>query len=231
MNLIHHPSYQELADNNKRRSRTRRSRIGINGGNGKDEPRFVPNSLNFVNDPDLDLEPESELVAPPEIPSPNLGKSGWNSEKMERTKVKIDPVKPVVETPEIVSVEMSGDEQDVFALMGISPVVKLDREIKSPKSLVINIVQPGQPTQPFPQTAPTFYPPIIPEPIIMEQPIVEPIPVNMPTPKIDREEPSFTQLSIDEEFVNFADDNEINSISIPNRRRRRRSSALDSEDS
>ena len=55
----------------------------------------------------------------------------------------------MVEPPEIRTVEMSLEEQDVFALMGISPLVKLDREVKNPKSVIINVVQPGQlPTVP-----------------------------------------------------------------------------------
>lgn len=100
--LINHPSYQELGDN-KRRTRTRRSRIGINGTNGKDEVR-PGNSLGFGNDLDLDLDSDNELTPTSEIPSllsdplrereamrtPSLGKGGW--ERPERTKVKIEPL-------------------------------------------------------------------------------------------------------------------------------------------
>jgi ribonuclease E len=147
LNLINHPSYQEL--DNKRRTRTRRSRIGINGLNGKDEARVVPNPLGFVNEPDLDLDVEPELGITPEIPSPTLGKPGW-SERVDRTKViKAEPVKPVVEPPEIRTVEMSLQEQDIFALMGISPLLKLEQEVKNTKSVIINVIQPGQlPTTP-----------------------------------------------------------------------------------
>jgi ribonuclease E len=248
MHLIHHPSYQELADQNKRRNRTRRSRIGLNGGNGKDESRFVANSMAFVNEPDLDLDPESELVTTTEIPSPSLGKSGWN-ERGERAKVKIEPVKPMVEPPEVISVEMSRSEQDVFALMGVSPTVKLDREVKSHKSLIINIVQPGElgnspsadlftPSIAEPTT--TTVEPTTVEPTALESTAVEQKGrvteisssiVNRPTPKTEREEPIFPQLQLDEEFVSFPGEHEINQTSTPNRRIRRRSSALGTDNS
>ncbi|AFY49996.1 ribonuclease, Rne/Rng family [Nostoc sp. PCC 7524] len=144
LNLVNHPSYQELNDHNKRRTRTRRSRIGINGANGKDEARITNNPLGFMNDSDLDLDNDVELGNTPEIPPPNLGKSGW-TERSERTKVtKAEPIKPVVEPPEIKTVEMTQPEQDIFALMGVSPLIKLEQEVKNPKSVIINIIQPGQ---------------------------------------------------------------------------------------
>jgi ribonuclease E len=251
MHLINHPSYQELGDN-KRRTRTRRSRIGINGANGKDESRLVPNPLGFVNEPDLDLDSDTELTAIPEIPSllsetrrisevplretrdatrtPSLGKSGW-TERVERTKVKIDPVKPVVEPPQIVSVEMTLQEQDMFALMGISPGVKLDQEVKNSKSVIFNIVQPGQiPTSPTESIS---------EPTVLQRTTPEVSAVKKPTPKVELEEPSFPKLAIEPsfpdlprtEFETFSDENELNSTSTANRRRRRRSSALDADTS
>ncbi|MBE9198159.1 MULTISPECIES: Rne/Rng family ribonuclease [unclassified Nodularia (in: cyanobacteria)] len=150
LDLINHPSYQEPGDN-KRRQRIRRSRTGINGANLKDESGVTPLPLGFDNEPVLDSDAEVELRlrsvpelerASPEIPSPTLGKSGWQ-ERAERTKVtKVEPVKPVVEPPEIRSVEMTLEEQDVFALMGVSPLVKLDQEVKSSKSVIINIIGP-----------------------------------------------------------------------------------------
>lgn len=224
LNLINHPSYQELGDN-KRRTRTRRSRIGINGATVKDEPtRVVANPLAFVNEPDLDLDSEAELVTTPEIPSPSLGKPGW-TERAERTKIiKAEPVKPVVEPPEIRTVEMSLQEQDVFALMGISPLVKLEREVKNPKSVIINIVQPGQlPTTPTEST---------PEPTVVEKAIAEISPVKIPAPQVEIEEKFFPQPTIEPlEFVTLTDESEANSTSTASRRRRRRSSALDADSS
>ena len=166
---INHPSYQEPRDTKQRRVRkSSHNRIGINGANGKEESRVTPLPLGFDNEPDLDADivdfglsaqSNAELRlgsaqdlgrSTPEIPSPNLGKSGWH-ERAERTSAalnrttkvtKVEPVKPVVEPPEIRSVEMTLEEQDVFALMGVSPLVKLDQDVKSPKSVIVNIISP-----------------------------------------------------------------------------------------
>ncbi|WYL95634.1 MAG: Rne/Rng family ribonuclease [Gloeotrichia echinulata IR180] len=220
LNLINHPSYQELSDNNKRRTRTRRSRIGINGANGKDEPRILTNPLAFINEPDLDLDAEVELTPTPEIPPPTLGKPTW-SDRTERTKItKAEPVKPVVEPPEIVSVEMTGDEQDVFALMGISPLVRLNREVKNTKSVIINVVQPGQVS-----TTPTE---LTSDSITTERTPIEVTPVKIPPPQVELKPKSFFPEETIEppSPAEITDENEANSISTANRRRRRRSSAL-----
>lgn len=242
LHLINHPSYQEL--NDKRRTRTRRSRIGVNGGNGKDESRLPTNPLAFVNDSDLDLE-EPELPMP-EISPPTINKSGW-TERPERTKVKLDPIK--VEPPEVITVEMSAKEQDTFAEMGISPLLKLDREGKNPRSVIINVVQPGE--------SPSETPEVKPEPIVTEKTIPEVVTLKLQAPKFEIEEDSsFPPLVIFPELTRISEEKatkpegqiepeqetkaeektesekEIesdNSSSIPNRRRRRRSSALDTD--
>jgi ribonuclease E len=245
LNLINHPSYQEL--DNKRRTRTRRSRIGINGLNGKDEARVVPNPLAFVNEPDLDLDVEPELGIIPEIPSPTLGKPGW-SERVDRTKViKAEPIKPVVEPPEIRTVEMSFQEQDMFALMGISPLVKLEQEVKNTKSVIINVIQPGQlPTTPTESTSEsTIIPKATPEiTTIIPKATPEITPSKILTPKViqPEEKPLIEETTQASELTanlsgrlsakaiaanEIADENEANSSATASRRRRRRSSAIE----
>ncbi len=140
-NLLNHPSYQELGDANNNRRRRRR-RIGLGEGSVKDEPRTAT-PLALVNDNESATDPELELPAVPEVPS-SIGKPGW-IERAERGKpIKPEPVKPVVEPPEIVSVEMTPEEQDVYALMGISPMVLTNREVKNSRSVIINVTLPGQ---------------------------------------------------------------------------------------
>jgi ribonuclease E len=219
LHLINHPSYQEL--NDKRRTRTRRSRIGVNGANGKDEPRLTNNPLAFVNDSDLDLE-ETELPIP-EISPPTINKSGW-TERPERAKVKLEPIK--VEPPEVITVEMSAKEQDTFAEMGISPLLKLDREGKNTRSVIINVVQPGE----LPIEEDQF----IPEPIVTEKTIPDVVTIKLPTPIFEPEvESSFPPLEIVPELTIVVEETEAeieaetNNSSSPNRRRRRRSSAFE----
>jgi len=235
LNLINHPSYQELNDN-KRRTRTRRSRIGINGFNGKDEGPVTANPLAFVNEPDLDLDVEPELGVVPEIPSPTLGKPGWSErvERVERIKVtKAEPIKPVVEPPEIRTVEMTLQEQDMFALMGISPLVKLEQEIKNTKSVIINVIQPGQmpatPTESISEL--TTAQKVIPEVIASRIPIPKVIEPEQKSLIEETIEPSeFTENpSEDLSAIAIADENEsdANSAATASRRRRRRSSAIE----
>jgi ribonuclease E len=45
---------------------------------------------------------------------------------------------------EQVTVEMTPLEQDVYALMGVSPLVRLDRSIRDPKSAIVSVRLPGE---------------------------------------------------------------------------------------
>ncbi|GAX42928.1 ribonuclease E and G [Tolypothrix sp. NIES-4075] len=233
MNL-NHPSYQEIGDNKRAGGVRRRRRISINGGNGKEEPRVIANPLSFVNDPDLEIDSEPEPPGTPEISLPSINKAPW-TDRTERIKItKAEPVKPVVEPPEIVSVEMTPQEQDVFALMGISPLVRLNREVKNPKSVIINVTPPGQ----TPTTPPEFTSePSTPErvstsestapervnigltPIKKVEPKVEPELQPEPQPELFTE--NVTQPS---GFAAIVDETEVNSPPVDKRRRRRRGS-------
>ncbi|MEO1427744.1 MAG: Rne/Rng family ribonuclease [Cyanobacteria bacterium J06632_19] len=138
LNLINHPSYQELGDTNKRRRRRR-----ITTGNAKDEPRINGSPLTIVNDDlEIDSEAEPELRRTADSSLSALSK-GW-SERPERNRTRVESVKGVLEPPEIVSVEMTDEEQDVYALMGVTPLKKLERDFKNEKSVIINVVPPGE---------------------------------------------------------------------------------------
>lgn len=156
---INHPSYQEPRDVKRRVRKSSHGRFGLNGVNTKDDIRsldslssrggdisgVIPSEVGFDNDLDIDLDVDTQRSTP-EIPSPSLTKSGWQERTGRATREKLEPIKPVVEPPEFKTVEMSPQEQDVFALMGVSPLLKLDEESqgKSPKSVIINIIAPGQ---------------------------------------------------------------------------------------
>ena len=53
------------------------------------------------------------------------------------------PTRPTIEPPEVVQVEMSDLEKETYAWMGISPLVKLGRELVNPKTAIINVVPIG----------------------------------------------------------------------------------------
>jgi len=50
----------------------------------------------------------------------------------------------VIEPPELIVVEMTEEEQDVYSLIGISPLVLVDREVKDPRNVIVTVALPGQ---------------------------------------------------------------------------------------
>ncbi|MBD2187260.1 Rne/Rng family ribonuclease [Pseudanabaena mucicola] len=54
----------------------------------------------------------------------------------------------VVEPPELIVVEMTEEEQDVYSLIGVSPLVLVDREIKDPRNVIVTVALPGQAPKP-----------------------------------------------------------------------------------
>ncbi|WP_310424546.1 Rne/Rng family ribonuclease [Chamaesiphon sp. VAR_48_metabat_135_sub] len=70
---------------------------------------------------------------------------------------RVKPTRPTIEPPEVVQVEMSDLEKETYAWMGISPLVKLGRELNNPKTAIVNVVplgtlplEPVEPADRFP---------------------------------------------------------------------------------
>ena len=224
-NLVNHPSYQEIGDSRKRRTRRSTRVERVNGGNGKDEPRIAANSLAFLNEPDLEMDDDAELGVASELPPPSISKPSWG-DRAERGKVtKVELVKPVVEPPEIVTVEMSTEEQDVYAQMGVSPLEKLGREVRNPKSVIINVTLPGQsPATPTESTS---------EPPASERaPVSERVPVSERASAVvtvvePPSEPEPEAATDAQDLDLMTDESEANSSLSDKRRRRRRSSSVE----
>ncbi|MEM9540696.1 MAG: Rne/Rng family ribonuclease [Cyanobacteria bacterium P01_E01_bin.42] len=116
LDLLHHPSYQDQNLTGNRRRRRRRV--------GEETPtKSAKIRLNGGNGRNGDSE--EELPAPPET----LDRYDRRPPKRESP-------------PEKVSIKMTPLEQDVYALMGISPLVRLDREVKDPRSVILSIGEP-----------------------------------------------------------------------------------------
>lgn len=121
--LLNHPSYQEqggIGGNNRRRRRRRLSE-------GLIKEEAVP-KVNYSNGAAKELEIEAE--APPvevKEKSPPTRRPRQDEANLEK-----------------VSVEMTALEQDVYALMGISPLIRLNRDFKSPKSVIVSVKLPGE---------------------------------------------------------------------------------------
>lgn len=171
LDLTNSPSYLERGGVNNRRRRRRRDEpitkeesipkisarsipipqakpdLGADGDSGRSFSA-VPSDLSFpVSDTGRESIQMPLLVQRDTIPSKELGVTGRTSlpdigERVGRSQL----VKPTKETepPEVISIEMTPEEQDIYALMGISPLVRLEREIKNPKSAIISVVLPGE---------------------------------------------------------------------------------------
>ena len=123
--LSYHPNYQEQGAKGSNRRRRRRP-----GPETNSKEETVTKVLPNLNKP---VEVEELVEERPE----NLPEE--RPERRERI-IRRDDI-PV----ERVSVEMTPLEQDVYALMGVSPLVRLDREFKDPKSVIVTVRSPGEP--------------------------------------------------------------------------------------
>jgi len=130
LDLTNHPSYQErgVLNNNRRRRR----RIGVNG---ESEPPAPPLLDKGASDREEGQFQEA--------------KDDWEEKAIstERLSPRLRRQlnKATVEPKEVIEVEMTPLEQDVYALMGISPLMLKDRnEVKNPKSAIVSVTLPGQ---------------------------------------------------------------------------------------
>ncbi|MGK7923504.1 MAG: Rne/Rng family ribonuclease [Trichodesmium sp.] len=120
LELLNHPSYQEST------RRRRRRRVGVG---------------ETMQDESLELQ-EREMGT--EMEYPLLNSEGYSLATPNRRPGR-EIIRPITEPPEVVTVEMTPDEQDVYALMGISPINLLEEgAVKNPKSVIISIQTPGE---------------------------------------------------------------------------------------
>ncbi|MBD2465311.1 Rne/Rng family ribonuclease [Oscillatoria sp. FACHB-1407] len=134
LSLMNHPNYQERGGrNDNRRRRRSRGRIG--------EPVPKINGLK----PELDTESDGFTPEEPfTIPAPTLAPKEGRLEKSDRNRPPRGREKQPPEPPQIINVEMTPDEQEVYALMGISPLILTTESVKDPKSVVVKVALPGE---------------------------------------------------------------------------------------
>jgi ribonuclease E len=78
----------------------------------------------------LTTSPEAEIS---DTPKPERKERSLLSRSSRRDETKLEKV----------LVEMSEEEQDIYALMGVSPLIRLDQEFKDPKSVIVLIKPVG----------------------------------------------------------------------------------------
>jgi ribonuclease E len=160
LEILHHPSYQERNRSNNNRRR-RSSSGGSGGGRREGFTRELPTKASPWEEPnrysppvptpaparveypvraEYDLEPEE---APAEETFTSREREPRFSEE-RRGRSRRGSIKPVLDPPEVVHVEMTPDEQDIYAWMGISPMILVNKELKNPKSAIIAVTLPGE---------------------------------------------------------------------------------------
>lgn len=138
-NLDFNPGYQERLrskGNTRRRVRSREDNT---------------NNRGFRNAPGMPIINSSYPPVPrggePYIPqNPRFPGVEYNEERRSssnRPERFNRPIKPEIERPEVISVEMTPEEQEMYALMGISPLVRLERDVTNPKSVIVSVNSPG----------------------------------------------------------------------------------------
>jgi ribonuclease E len=149
LDLTNHPNYQDKGSRRRRRGR----RLGETlprESNGNLPPgkvlRHTPSGLSSSPSspaPSSSPSPAPSVMA---IESNGLSKKLPDKAPPERAKPsRLDGFKMREDKPpEIIAVNMTTEEQDVFAFMGISPLILFEGEVKNPRTAVIEIYPPGQ---------------------------------------------------------------------------------------
>lgn len=135
LNLVHHPDYQEQGGSGNSRRRRRRAPEVASKPVLRDVKELREDNGNDGGDRLQQNEPQESKVVTPEnnnnTPAPRF-------ERRERGRFRRD------EPKETIQVEMTEQEKSLYALIGVSPLVRLDPAIKKdPRSTIVQIVSPG----------------------------------------------------------------------------------------
>ncbi len=123
--LINHPSYQESGSDSLTRRRRRRTIETPGKGEGTPKPTKLNNGVKATD-------------------TENGQKNGKDSPKEVKTKGGSVGRTPQPEEPKKkIAVEMTPVEQEIYALMGLSPLVRLDEEV-DPRKTLVYAVAPGE---------------------------------------------------------------------------------------
>ncbi|MCY7285878.1 MAG: ribonuclease E/G, partial [Cyanobacteria bacterium CAN_BIN43] len=156
LDLANHPSYSPSRNNENRR---RRGRVRVGEPISRNPAgRIAP--AEVVNDePSDSLEQEiaiEEAPTPTPLPTRNPNREARPEKAANGRSARRE--RPPAEPPQVVSVEMTEEEQDVYSFMGISPLILSTEPIKDPKSIIVAVALPGQSTR-MPNGASVTLPP------------------------------------------------------------------------
>lgn len=149
--LINHPGYQEVGGTRQRSSRSR----GGNGAparptrsrseapsNGRKNANPAPELTEPVNSATKVIP--TEKAAPADTQRDNSSSSGRPSRPTRAPRPRSEP-------SEVIAVTMTQEEQQLYAAMGISPIVLYPDEVKNVRSAVVMVALPGHTPVPPPE--------------------------------------------------------------------------------
>ncbi|MDJ0534039.1 MAG: Rne/Rng family ribonuclease [Xenococcaceae cyanobacterium MO_207.B15] len=213
LELVNHPNYQEQGGiSSKSRRRRRRNDLSL-------KEDLQETEVTTTATRDLDKE---RAIAASEAKSDRY----TNGEERKSRTINRSPRKEEVNL-EKVSVEMTDFEQELYALMGISPLIRLDGEAKDPKSVLLYVKAPGE-EEPIEETVEQVESSLLEsETITPETPVLEVVSVEESSEAeapVEVEAPVEAEASVEVEDSTSTDESE-EAASNGRRRRRRRSSA------
>ncbi|MBF2035163.1 MAG: Rne/Rng family ribonuclease [Leptolyngbyaceae cyanobacterium T60_A2020_046] len=133
LDLLNHPSYQERGSKGGNRRRRRRETTAPVRGAGRPEGVRANGSSAAVEAkaaPVPDATPASTVT--PTVPTRSVRSRGGRGDRKPAT------------PPKVVAVEMTPDEQRIYAMMGISPLVLSPEPVEDTKNTVVMVVLPGE---------------------------------------------------------------------------------------
>ena len=243
LDLTNHPSYQDrnrVESRRRRRSRPPRSGEPVVRGNGGRSPEVESETdapVAFEELPVLNGSTPTPVNTPTPVKESREGREG-RSEKPERSGRGGRRERAAAEPQQVITVEMTPEEQEIYALMGISPLVLAPEPVKDPKTTVVMVTLPGQGRQLANSTAAgsgsetstallekTGFAPA-PEPILKSAAPVEPVTHAESSPPEAAIAPSSPDME-----KGGAEEGDAAGDSTLNRRRRRRRSSVSADES
>jgi len=140
LDLVNHPSYQDRASGRGNRRRRRRDPAPSRGNGGtQDAPTLVVKEVK-------PKEPKEAAAATPDaVPAAEGKRSGRSgrSRSNGRSEGRSDKQQTSEPAP-VVTVEMTAEEQRIYAMLGISPLVLANVDTTELKNPTVTVVLPGQ---------------------------------------------------------------------------------------
>ncbi|MBE9135969.1 Rne/Rng family ribonuclease [Nodosilinea sp. LEGE 07088] len=143
LDLINHPSYQDKSGRGGNRRRRRRDPLPSRS-NGKEPPVVKDNGASsgeFREQPAESTAPVLASKTEDDKPATRgRGRAGGRSDGQGETSRGRKPAA----APQVITVEMTPDEQRIYAMMGISPTVLSTETVVDPRNVTVSVVLPGQ---------------------------------------------------------------------------------------